>query len=325
MARKIYFFNSLRRSENTRSYLKDSLELFKKNNNSVFSGSLLFQNNSNDTEPWIFGQELLSRTNEQQMPFIAVNPIYNHPYYTAKKIVTLTTLYHRKIYINFIIGTVTSDLEAMGDFLAHDERYDRLHEYIVIVQKLISSKSPTSYEGKYYQLDMVKLANTIKDEALLPTFYIAGSSEKAIQIRTATNSLNLTIGKPLEKLVKDKYDGIYLGILAKATKEEAQQELKERFAPSFSEPELLLEISMQHTDAQWKQNLMIETTDEVFRLEPFKHFNADCPYLVGSYEEVASYINTYIEKGIHTFIIDMDMEDFEEVTKVIELTTANAE
>ena len=76
------------------------------------TGMLIFQGNDVFIEPLITAQFLLAET-KRLSPFIALNPIYMHPFTAAKMIASLTLLYGRKIYLNLITGTATSYLESM--------------------------------------------------------------------------------------------------------------------------------------------------------------------------------------------------------------------
>jgi alkanesulfonate monooxygenase len=46
-------------------------------------------------------------------------------------------------------------------------------------------------------------------------------------------------------------------------------------------------------------------------LVPFANFQADCPYLVGSYEYVAHGLQRLVQKGINAFIFDVPASEEE--------------
>ena len=73
---------------------------------------------------------------------------------------------------------------------------------------------------------------------------------------------------------------------------------------------------MKNTDSVWKKNLINECDDDIYTVEPFKNLTADCPYIVGSYSEVAEYLINYIKKGSSTFIVEANNEDLEDLAKV---------
>lgn len=317
----IKLFVTYRRVEGEGDYVSQMKTMIAESERLNFEGILFFQNNSNDIEPWVLGQEILTSTATQN-PIIAVNPAYMHPYTVAQKIVSYTTLYQRKIYLNFIIGTSISDLASIGDHLSHEERYKRLEEYIEIIYALLKNTTPVTYKGTYYETNNLKLSATI-NPALFPESFIAGSSDDAKRLRAKMELSNLKMGKPVHKCVPtNENTGMYLGIIARETQEEAIAVMKQTFAPEYEEYDELLEMSMMNTDANWKQNLLTEEADAIFKMEPFKHFSADCPYLVGSYEQVEEYLGKYIELGINRFVIDTDLNEMKEIAKVFNLVHA---
>ena len=79
-----------------------------------FAGILLFAGNDTLVEPWSMAQHILAHTAESS-PLIAVNPIYMHPFTVAKIVSSFALLYRRKVYLNMITGTATSDLQGLGE------------------------------------------------------------------------------------------------------------------------------------------------------------------------------------------------------------------
>jgi alkanesulfonate monooxygenase len=47
---------------------------------------------------------------------------------------------------------------------------------------------------------------------------------------------------------------------------------------------------------------------EPYWLVPFRYHHTFCPYLVGSYDEVARAVTTYLNGGARTFIFDLPQE-----------------
>lgn len=314
----INFFVTHRRVEGEANYISQTRKMIQESERLGFNGILFFQNNSNNLEPWVLGQEILSTT-KHQSPIIAINPAYIHPYTAAQKIASFTELYKRKIYVNFIIGTSLSDLESIGDTLSHDERYKRLEEYIEIVFALLKNNKPFTFKGTYYTTHNLQLSTTILPE-FFPESFIAGGSQQAKNLRQKMQLINLKMGKAIADFKPEQQKiGMYFGIIARETQEEAIAVMKETFKPAYEEYDELLELSMLNTDAEWKKKLLEAKDDPVFKMEPFKFFSADCPYLVGSYEQVEEYISNYISLGVNTFVIDTSIEEMHEIAKTIKL------
>ena len=53
---------------------------------------------------------------------------------------------------------------------------------------------------------------------------------------------------------------------------------------------------------------------------PFNQYKTMCPYLVGTYEQVAQLLQTYIDKGYRTFILDIppSLEELDHTCKAFE-------
>ena len=49
-----------------------------------------------------------------------------------------------------VAGGFKNDLAALNDLTPHDERYARLVEYTTIIQSLLRTADPVSFEGRYY-------------------------------------------------------------------------------------------------------------------------------------------------------------------------------
>ena len=68
-------------------------------------------------------------------------------------------------------------------------------------------------------------------------------------------------------------------------------------------------FSMSNTDSVWKQRMlaaskMAEGAKPGYWLEPFRNFQADCPYFIGSREQVARLIASFVQSGIRHIILD---------------------
>src|SRR5205085_1386998 len=94
--------------------------------------------------------QLVVQATERLSPLVAVQPIYMHPYSVAKMVSTIAHLHGRRTYLNVVAGGFRNDLIALGDETRHDERYDRVVEYVRIVKGLVSSAGPVSLVGRYY-------------------------------------------------------------------------------------------------------------------------------------------------------------------------------
>ena len=67
----------------------------------------------------------------------------------------------------------------------------------------------------------------------------------------------------------------------------------------------------------------IGSTQKPYWLTPFQNYKTFCPYLVGSYEQVAEELAKYIDLGNKTFILDIppDEEELHHTGIVFEMAT----
>ena len=67
---------------------------------------------------------------------------------------------------------------------------------------------------------------------------------------------------------------------------------------------------MKTSDSQWHKQLSqlaeeSKSNRSPYWLWPFENYNTFCPYLVGSYEQVAAELGKYMAQGFRTFILDI--------------------
>jgi alkanesulfonate monooxygenase len=288
------------------------------------TGVLLFTGNDAYLEPWAVTHELLRRT-ATISPLVAVNPIYMHPFTVAKMIASLARLHGRKIYLNMVTGTALSHQTAMGDRFSHDERYDRLAEYISIVKALLASPRPVSFAGRYYQIDQLQLYPGVSSE-MAPEFLLAGQSDAARRVCEATGSISMQmLPAALEDGLLD-VPGMHFGIVSRET-DGAAWKAADALFPQNQENRAMLEYSMSNTDAAWKRRMKADAergaaAKNGYWLAPFANFQADCPYLVGSHTHIADMLRRLTQRGVTTFVLDIPArdEEFRHLSRVLQMS-----
>src|SRR5258706_5013700 len=137
-------------------------------------GMLVFTDNA-QLDPWLVSQAVI-RATKRLCPLVAIQPVYMHPYSVAKMVTSLAFVHGRRVYLNLVAGGFKKDLEALNDLTPHDERYARLVEYATVIQSLLGSSEPVSFDGRYYKVSNLKLTPALRAE-LQPGVLISGSSE----------------------------------------------------------------------------------------------------------------------------------------------------
>jgi len=141
-----------------------------------YEGILVFTDNS-QLDPWLVSQVIIEAT-ERLCPLVAIQPTYMHPYSVAKMITSFAHLYGRRLYLNMVAGGFKNDLLALNDLTPHDERYARLLEYTTVIQSLLRTAGPVSFEGRYYKVTNLKLTPPLPAD-LQPGVLVSGSWNRA--------------------------------------------------------------------------------------------------------------------------------------------------
>ncbi len=292
-------------------YLQRLLDVARWSDEAGCDGILIYTDNSL-LDPWLLAQIILQNT-ERLQPLVAVQPLYMHPYTVAKLVTTCANLYGRRIFLNMVAGGFTRDLLALGDETSHDRRYDRLVEATTIIQALLSGADPVTFSGEFYRVKNLRL-NPPLPPALFPGFTVSGSSVAGMRAAKALGATAVQYPKPAGAYEGSHAGsaediGLRVGIVARDGTAHAWKAAWDRF-PGDRRGQLTHQLVMKTSDSVWHTQLSqlareVKDQKTPYWLHPFENYRTFCPYLVGSYEEVAGEVANYIAKGFTTFILDI--------------------
>jgi alkanesulfonate monooxygenase len=308
---RLRVFPAISRNRDPAKYVGELMRVAAFADRNGFEGILLFEGNDVFVEPWAMAQHIVAQTTRTS-PLIAVNPVYMHPFTAAKFVSSLAQLYGRKVYLNMITGTAVSDLQGLGDALSHADRYARLGEYVMLMRQLLESPRPVNFEGRFYRAGNLQLRPR-PPSALMPEFLIAGQSEAAKLVAEETGCIKMQMLSPdLDRGLGAP--GMNFGIFARESRQAARKAAKLRFGDNPDDRELLA-LTMANTDSVWKRHLYDgqsgDMHDNGYWLLPFLTFQADCPYLVGSYAEIGARLKDFAARGLTTIMLDMVADEVE--------------
>lgn len=304
-------------------YFKQIVDIAKWSEEAGCIGILVYTDNGL-VDPWLVSQIILEHT-KTIAPLVAVQPLYMHPYSAAKMVSTLSYLYKRRIYLNMLAGGFKNDLIALGDDTPHDDRYLRTSEYTLILKGLLAGES-VNFDGKYYQVKNLKLSPAL-DASLFPGILISGSSEAGIEASRNIQATAIKYPKPPGEEAQQEEPiapGIRVGIIARDSSEAAWEVGLARF-PEDRKGQIAHAVAMKVSDSHWHKQLS-ELGDQPvsdknpYWLGPFKNYRTFCPYLVGSYDQVAQELARYLDLGFETFILDIpaSQEELGHIRKVFD-------
>jgi alkanesulfonate monooxygenase len=256
-----------------------------------------------------------------------------HPYSVAKMVSSLGHLHGRRVFLNMVAGGFKNDLVALNDNTPHDQRYERLTEYTNIIQRLLDGEHVTT-EGKFFQVKNLSLTPPLPPE-LRGGILMSGSSEAGMNAAKETGAVAIQYPEPPENckpLAPGPSYGIRVGIVTRPKEDEAWEVADKRF-PDDRQGQITRFVASKVSDSSWHKRLSQLSSEETsappppsrqtYWLHPFGQYHTNCPYLVGSYDNVATEVARYIGLGYRTIILDTPAaeEEFYHIGKVLPLAS----
>src|SRR5687768_10394489 len=159
-------------------YLQEVADVARWSEDAGCAGILVYTDNS-IADPWLVSQVILQST-ARLAPLVAIQPVYMHPYSVAKMVATFGFLYGRRLWLNMVAGGFKNDLAALNDETPHDQRYQRLVEYTLIIKRLLASPEPVSFDGAFYKVRNLRMTPPL-DPDLAPGILVSGSSPAGLE------------------------------------------------------------------------------------------------------------------------------------------------
>ena len=289
-------------------YLSHVNEIARWSEDAGCAGILVYTDNSL-VDPWLVSQAIIEAT-ERLCPLVAVQPAYMHPYTAAKMTASFAFLHGRRLYLNMVAGGFRNDLLALNDRTLHDARYTRLVEYTTIIQRLLASPDPVTFEGHYYRVENLRMTPPVPPE-LMPGIFVSGSSEAGVNAARQLGATAIEYPRPAGEYAsvsQSTAHGIRIGIIARPGEREAWTAARARF-PEDRKGQITHQLAMKVSDSSWHRQLSElgedRSGENPYWLVPFQNYKTFCPYLVGSYERVADEVGRYVDAGYRTFVLDV--------------------
>jgi alkanesulfonate monooxygenase len=246
----------------------------------------------------------------------------------VQQVNTVSALLNGRICLNVVAGHTPQEQASYGDFLSHDERYERTDEFMTVCRKFWGGGEPVQFHGKHYRVENGRL-NTpfIAPDRSTPEIYLGGNSRLAEQLAIKHADCAWRLPDTPEKTAQavrpiveaGKEAGLLVSILARPTREEALRDseaLLNQFGVSSRQTHQ--QFARRSDSVAFKSTLEMAEKNDSPWLTPNLWIGA-VPYLgapsiafVGSAEEVASTILEYKQAGITQFLF-MGWPDLEEM------------
>ena len=270
-------------------------------------------------DAWLVTAALLRETKRLKF-LVAFRPGALSPTLAAQKAATYQRISGGRLLLNVVTGGERSEQRRFGDWLDHDERYDRTDEFLTVLRGAFGAK-PFDFHGRYYHVE----GATTTRPVLAPPLYFGGASEAAERVAARHIDVYLTWGEPpamvapriarLRALAAEQGRtlrfGIRLHVIARDRARDAWAET-ERFLESLDPATVqTAQTAFARSESVGQQRMVSlhNGSSDALVVSP----NLWAGYglvrggagtaLVGSHEEIADRIEEYHELGFDEFVM----------------------
>jgi alkanesulfonate monooxygenase len=260
---------------------------------------------------------------------VAVRSGIFSPTVFVQQVNTVAALTNGRICLNIVAGHTPQEQGYYGDFLSHDERYERTDEFLTVCRAFWNRQGEVNFHGKYYRIENGKL-NTpfVSDERTSPEIFLGGNSPQAeaLAIKHADCLWRLpdtpeNLRPRIRPLLEQGTEvGLLVSIIARPTREEAVHAAASMIESLGAKPKQTHKEFEKRSDSiAFKSTYELAEKNASDWLTPYLWTGA-VPYLgavaialVGSAEEIAAAMLEYKSVGISQFLF-MGWPDIEEMT-----------
>ncbi len=114
---------------------------------------------------------------------------------------TVSALTHGRVSFNIVAGSSSEEQRGYGDFLSHDERYERAEEFLAVCNAFWRGDGDVNFAGKHYQVEQGKLATPfVSPDRPSPEIYVSGHSEPSEQLAYSQGTCWLRVAEDPAKI-----------------------------------------------------------------------------------------------------------------------------
>jgi alkanesulfonate monooxygenase len=193
--------------------------------------SLLVDINSGKPDPMGLAMALGLATRTMRF-MVAHRPGLMSPTLFVQQVNTFAALTGGRISLNVVAGHSPQEQRSYGDFLSHDERYERMDEYLEVCHAFWDQNGPVSFRGKYLTIEDGRLNTPFMDaKRSRPEIFLGGSSAPARQVAARRASCWVRFadtpeGIRAQGLPDGVETGLRLSVLVRPTREEAVRDAR---------------------------------------------------------------------------------------------------
>lgn len=170
-------------------------------------------------DPWVVASALVGRTRRVKF-MIALRPGFISPVLAAQTAATFQRMSDARLQLNIVTGGDADEQRRYGDWLDHDQRYQRTGEFLDVFLRAWPGER-FDFTGEHYRIAGGMLART---HPVRPLVYLGGSSAAARQVAAKHADVFLTWGEAPQAMAEH---------IARAREAAAEQGRTLRFGTRF--------------------------------------------------------------------------------------------
>jgi len=237
----------------------------------------------------------------------------------VQQVNTLAALTGGRVSLNMVVGHSQEEQRSYGDFLSHDERYQRSDEFLTICRAFWRGDGPVDFAGKYYRVEGGRLGTPfVSAERRAPEIYLGGGSALAREIAARHADCWLRLGDAPEKLRDEAAAlrgqgvevGVRLSLIARPSREEALAAAAALLAASGEGGEgWVRQVFVRGSDSESIHDAFARAADDAHWPTPCLWTGAvasrgpSAVCLVGTPDEIADAIMEYRRVGVSQIIL----------------------
>jgi alkanesulfonate monooxygenase len=225
---------------------------------------------------------------------------------------TASALVQGRVSFNIVAGSSSEEQHGYGDFLSHDERYERAEEFLAVCNAFWATDGEVNFKGKHYCVEQGRLATPFMGtDQTRPEIYVSGHSERSETLAYSQGSCWLRVAEAPEKLepivARARRRGIgvclRLCLICKPSREEAVRVAESLLPVDRGESTTTLKDDSQ----MYREGKRIKSDEHWLNRSLWTglvpHYGPVWTTLLGTPREIADVLLEYERIGVTEFII----------------------
>jgi alkanesulfonate monooxygenase len=225
---------------------------------------------------------------------------------------TASALVQGRVSFNIVAGSSSEEQHGYGDFLSHDERYERAEEFLAVCNAFWATDGEVNFKGKHYCVEQGRLATPFMGtDRRRPEIYVSGHSERSETLAYSQGSCWLRVAEAPEKLepivARARRRGIgvclRLCLICKPSREEAVRVAESLLPVDRGESTTTLKDDSQ----MYREGKRIKSDEHWLNRSLWTglvpHYGPVWTTLLGTPREIADVLLEYERIGVTEFII----------------------